>query len=545
MARAPLLGLAEQLDPALRIAAPGHRHPERGGGVDLLFAGHRLAGAGDPDRLLRQALPLGEDAVEHPEPGQRGEHLGTLGARLPRDELDRPASRQDRAGRVAGGTSHVGQPLVQQPESDPIPARIQAGGGRLQVGRGSRRPPDRVGRLGGTDLELGDVGRGTRRPSGGAPPGDLGGAVDGQGELEGRQLVGRGMPLGRLRRGLDRRVARPLRLVGVQPVASGSRRPGRRARWPGRPGGASAASAAGRARRLARSTRGGRRARRRARRRSRAPGPRSAPRAGRHPGRRRRGAERCSSGAPIARSRPRRRRRRRPAGASSSGGRPAPAGAARGGTPASGRRSAPSPGRRTSRSATPSGARAGPPAAPRPRAGCRRSARRPGAAGWRRHARPRSPRSARRDRRDPAAARARRSTGSGRRRDRGEIVGPRMVARHDVGLVGHHDRQPLVARDADQEGDQGSGRGIGAMQVLEDQRDGPALAESTEDAEDPFEGARLAALGGRRRPATGRIVGDAGREVRQQAHELAERRGPGSRAARDRAGRAGRARSPG
>ena len=130
-------------------------------------------------------------------------------------------------------------------------------------------------------------------------------------------------------------------------------------------------------------------------------------------------------------------------------------------------------------------------------------------------------------------------------RDRGEIVGPRVVAGDDVGLVGHHDREALVVGDADEEGDERPGRGIGAMQVLEDQRHGPALAEATEDPQDPFEGARLAALRRRRGSRTGRIGRDAIGEVRQQAEELAATRAPGSRTARDRADREARTRSHG
>ena len=79
--------------------------------------------------------------------------------------------------------------------------------------------------------------------------------------------------------------------------------------------------------------------------------------------------------------------------------------------------------------------------------------------------------------------------------DRLEVRGPRIVAGDDVGLVRADDRQPLVARDAREERDQRPRRGVGEVEVLEDQDDRVAFAETPEQAEDPFERPRLAPLG--------------------------------------------------
>ena len=191
--------------------------------MDLLGPRERLAGARHPDRLPRQALGLREDAFEHPEPGERREDLGPLRARFSGDQLDRAPGRHDRARRITGGATHVGEPFVQQSQPDSVPASVQSGGGGLEIRRGTRRPPDGVGGLGRPDLQLGDVDRGEI-----ALPARARGRrdrrVDRQGELEGGQLVGGRVPVAGIRGGPDRRVTRPFRLVSVQPVASGSHR---------------------------------------------------------------------------------------------------------------------------------------------------------------------------------------------------------------------------------------------------------------------------------------------------------------------------------
>src|SRR5258708_33494293 len=96
----PRFGVAQQLDRAFRVAAPGHRHTERRGGLDLVVAGWGRALASDPNRLLGQALALREESVEGHEPGQRAKHLCPGRDGFPWHELDRPAGRLDGPGRV-------------------------------------------------------------------------------------------------------------------------------------------------------------------------------------------------------------------------------------------------------------------------------------------------------------------------------------------------------------------------------------------------------------------------------------------------------------
>ena len=62
------------------------------------------------------------------------------------------------------------------------------------------------------------------------------------------------------------------------------------------------------------------------------------------------------------------------------------------------------------------------------------------------------------------------------------------------------DGQSLVVGDPSQEGDKRSSRGIGAVQVLQHEHDRVPLAESTEQPQDPFQCAGLAAF---RRRSTG------------------------------------------
>ena len=96
LARRPL-GLAQQLDRGVRVAAPGERDAERRRRVDLLVTGYRLAGAGDLDRLASEALRIREDPVEHSQLGERGDDRRPLGARVAGDEVDGPLARRHRA----------------------------------------------------------------------------------------------------------------------------------------------------------------------------------------------------------------------------------------------------------------------------------------------------------------------------------------------------------------------------------------------------------------------------------------------------------------
>ena len=81
--------------------------------------------------------------------------------------------------------------------------------------------------------------------------------------------------------------------------------------------------------------------------------------------------------------------------------------------------------------------------------------------------------------------------------ERPQVDGPRVVAADGIRLVGPDDRHPLGAGDPGQEGDERSGPGVGAVQVLDDQQDRAPLPEPPDDAEDPLEQSRLAAFGNR------------------------------------------------
>ena len=88
----------------------------------------------------------------------------------------------------------------------------------------------------------------------------------------------------------------------------------------------------------------------------------------------------------------------------------------------------------------------------------------------------------------PLLGRARRG------RQRRDVGRPRIVAVHHVRLVADDDRQPLRPRDARKERDERAGRGVGAVQVLEDQHHGLVLPEATEQAQDALERSGLAAF---------------------------------------------------
>ena len=122
-----------------------------------------------------------------------------------------------------------------------------------------------------------------------------------------------------------------------------------------------------------------------------------------------------------------------------------------------------------------------------------------------------------------------RSERSRRRHDRAETARSHGSSRgHDVRLVGgRRARAAAVPRDPRQERHERAGRGIGAMEVLEDEDDRPPLAEPTEQAEDALhERSRLAALG-RRPPSRGAI----GRRPRSSRRPSDGRRRTMSRAA--------------
>ena len=232
------LGLAQQVDRPGRIAAPGRGDGQRRRGVDLLGTRHRLAGAGDLDRLAREALALGEDAVEHLELSQPGQDRRALRTGFARDQLDGAARRVHRPGRITGCAPDLGQPLVEQPEPDPVASGIEPADRRLEEGRRPGGLPDREGRLRGANLEVDPVERRCRPPA--RRTGAAGAGDEGQRQLEGRQLVGRRVTTAGEGGGLDRRAPGTERVVGRQPVpGDGGRGPieaARQGRVMARPG---------------------------------------------------------------------------------------------------------------------------------------------------------------------------------------------------------------------------------------------------------------------------------------------------------------------
>ena len=185
-------------------------------------AGDRVAGARDLDRVAGQPLRLGEDAVEHLQLGERGEHRGPFGARFARDELDRPSRREHRPGGVPGGAPDMGQPLVEEAERDAIAPGVETADRRFEIGRRPRHLADREGRLRGTDLEVDPVRRVWRLPPGG--PGRWRALGERERQLQGGELVGGGVAIAGERCRLDGRDPRPLWVVADQPVPGDGRR---------------------------------------------------------------------------------------------------------------------------------------------------------------------------------------------------------------------------------------------------------------------------------------------------------------------------------
>ena len=174
---------------------------------------------------------------------------------------------------------------------------------------------------------------------------------------------------------------------------------------------------------------------------------------------------------------------------------------------------------------------------------CRPSAPRPAAGGWPTLARPRCPRSGRRARRDRAAAAVSRSIGrgAGARWPRGPQPTDRRAGTTSgwwVAMIASR----WLARDARQERDEGPGRGVGAVEILEDEDDRLPLPEPPEQPEDALERARLAPLrgrrGARRSPARAGLA-QAGSEVRQEADDVRRAGTEAGRPARRRAARGG------
>ena len=272
------LGLAEQLDRGVRVAAPGERHRERRRRVDLLVAGRRAAGAGHLDGVAREPLRIREEPVEHRHLRERGEDRGPLRGRVARDQLDGAPGRGPRPDRVARRAPDHAEALVEQ---------ARCGPGR--AGRRGPRSPPRGRPSPATSA------RSRRRPRPPAPGGRRGPsrerrcvAARRRRRVPARSLSERASSsassssaaawraAAQVRR-LDRGASRGRRVVGLEPVPGGRGRHVGRAPPPARRGGASGRAGAGPARRPCRSARGGTRRRRRARPGTRARRPRPAP----------------------------------------------------------------------------------------------------------------------------------------------------------------------------------------------------------------------------------------------------------------------------
>ena len=141
-----------------------------------------------------------------------------------------------------------------------------------------------------------------------------------------------------------------------------------------------------------------------------------------------------------------------------------------------------------------------------------------------------------------SGGRSSRVGGRGLGRDRGEVGQPRVVAPDDVRLERADDRQPLVARDPGQERDERPGRGVGPVEVLDDEQDRAVLAEPAEHAEDALQRPGLPSLrgGDARGRRSRRRSARAGRRGRAAGGTTSEAPEP-SRSARTSSGSARRA----
>ena len=83
------------------------------------------------------------------------------------------------------------------------------------------------------------------------------------------------------------------------------------------------------------------------------------------------------------------------------------------------------------------------------------------------------------------------------------IGDPGIPTGDGIGLMRADDGQSLVVGDPGEERDKRTGRGIGAVQVLQHEHDRGSLAESPKQPQDPFQRAGLAALGSRSPGASG------------------------------------------
>ena len=195
--------------------------------MDLLVSGDGIARSGDPDRLASQPLTVREDAVDHIQLGHGRQDRRPFRAGLARDEIHGMLRCGPGGRRVAGGATDMGEPVVEEPDADAVSAGVQGTDRRLEVGRRSRRAPDREGRDRRTFLEIGPVGGadgGRALRAALRPVESFDTVAQAQGKLERLQLVGRGVPLGGQIGGGDGRLTCGGSVVGLEPVVGGRRR---------------------------------------------------------------------------------------------------------------------------------------------------------------------------------------------------------------------------------------------------------------------------------------------------------------------------------
>ena len=139
----------------LRVGPPAERDPERRRGVQLPAARRRIARPGDPDRVARESIGLGERAFEHEHLRQSGDDGRARRGRRRGNEIDCTTPGGERALRVPGDPAELGQPVVDETEPDPVAASVRGCDRRIEVGGSADRPTGSERRLGRARVHLG------------------------------------------------------------------------------------------------------------------------------------------------------------------------------------------------------------------------------------------------------------------------------------------------------------------------------------------------------------------------------------------------------
>ena len=113
-----------------------------------------IAGTSHADRLQREPLRLGKDAVEHLELGKSRQDGRPFRARLGWNERDGPRGGVHPAFRIAGGAPDQPETSVQQTEADAIASFVKRRDRGFEVARGPRRLSDRERSLRSAHFEV-------------------------------------------------------------------------------------------------------------------------------------------------------------------------------------------------------------------------------------------------------------------------------------------------------------------------------------------------------------------------------------------------------